>query len=277
MSWGSTAYTPIVTRNQPPFGFAEVINPPDFPTCASDPYIATAYLKAELDDAFRSREANQEPWVSDCQALRNQTTQLREGFSEGATFFWLTLLGTIGCGWVSDMVAGAVATKFAPLEKIPFLDKLPKKVMSNLKVLKKFGRKVLPLSDIAYSVVLPIMAFITVYIVNTIILQIAIYQKCKRLDKDSFNTARLKALAGAIPCMVVMIVAVIVLWVLTRIPFLTIPLGIATAMGGITVALIIALVSTNFIFGGALGVTLARRDGCAERATTTPAATTAPA
>lgn len=271
MSWGSTAYTPIVTRNQPPFGFAEVINPPDFPTCASDPYIATDYLKAELDDAFRSREANQEPWISDCHALRNQTAQLKEGFSEGATFFWLTLFGTIGCGWLSDLVAGAVANKFAPLEKIPFVDKLPQKILSNLKFLKKFARKALPLSDIVYSVMLPIMAFITVYTVNTIILQIAIYQKCKRLDKNSFKTARTKALAGAIPCTVVMIVAVIVLWVLTRIPILTIPIGIATALGGITVALTLALVSTNFLFGGALGVTLARRDGCAE----TPAPTAA--
>lgn len=56
MSWGATAFTPIVTYNQPPFGFHEVITPTDYKRCNEDPYIGTEQLKAELNERFRLLE-----------------------------------------------------------------------------------------------------------------------------------------------------------------------------------------------------------------------------
>lgn len=52
MSWGTYANTPILTYNQPPFGFAETITPPDFPTCSAEPYKGTEQLKADLNAKF---------------------------------------------------------------------------------------------------------------------------------------------------------------------------------------------------------------------------------
>ncbi len=69
MSWGATAFTPIVTRNEPPFGFAETITPPDFPTNPSEPYSATEALKADLNASFAKRNAafsGTETFVSSC-------------------------------------------------------------------------------------------------------------------------------------------------------------------------------------------------------------------
>lgn len=56
MSWGSTAFTPIVTRNQPPFGFHEVINPPDFKVCNQNPWGSGDRMKRELQDALKLDE-----------------------------------------------------------------------------------------------------------------------------------------------------------------------------------------------------------------------------
>lgn len=56
MSWGSTAFTPIVTRNEPPFGFHEVLTPTDYKRCNEDPYIGTEQLKEELNERFRHLE-----------------------------------------------------------------------------------------------------------------------------------------------------------------------------------------------------------------------------
>ena len=52
MSSCSTAYTPIVTYNQPPFGFHEVLTPTDYKRCNEDPYIGTEQLKDELNERF---------------------------------------------------------------------------------------------------------------------------------------------------------------------------------------------------------------------------------
>ena len=51
MSWGSTAFTPIITYNAPPFGFEEKPNPSDFPTCPDDPYVGTENLKNKIKEA----------------------------------------------------------------------------------------------------------------------------------------------------------------------------------------------------------------------------------
>ncbi len=52
MSWGATAFTPIVTYNEPPFGFHEIINPADYKRCNANPYVGTELLKAELNRKF---------------------------------------------------------------------------------------------------------------------------------------------------------------------------------------------------------------------------------
>ena len=48
MSWGATAFTPIITYNTPPFGFEERPNPSDFGTCPEDPYSGTENLKEDI-------------------------------------------------------------------------------------------------------------------------------------------------------------------------------------------------------------------------------------
>ena len=45
MSWGATAYTPIISYNEPPFGFEERPNMPDYPVCNSNPYIGAENIK----------------------------------------------------------------------------------------------------------------------------------------------------------------------------------------------------------------------------------------
>lgn len=56
MSWGSTAFTPIVTRNEPPFGFHEAINPPDFKVCNQNPWGTGERMKREIQDALKHSE-----------------------------------------------------------------------------------------------------------------------------------------------------------------------------------------------------------------------------
>lgn len=56
MSWGATSFTPIVTRNQPPFGFHEVITPPDFKVCNQNPWGTAERMKREIQDALKLQE-----------------------------------------------------------------------------------------------------------------------------------------------------------------------------------------------------------------------------
>ncbi len=60
MSWGATGFTPIVTNNNPPFGFHEVITPPDFKTNPADPWISTDQLKADLSTRFAQLNKEQQ-------------------------------------------------------------------------------------------------------------------------------------------------------------------------------------------------------------------------
>jgi hypothetical protein len=53
MSWGATAFTPIVTYNTPPFGFEERSNPSDFGTCPEDPYSGSENLKEDIRHLFK--------------------------------------------------------------------------------------------------------------------------------------------------------------------------------------------------------------------------------
>ena len=48
MSWGATAFTPIIVHNEPPFGFAEKPQDSDYPTCPEDPYSGTRNIKDNI-------------------------------------------------------------------------------------------------------------------------------------------------------------------------------------------------------------------------------------
>ena len=56
MSWGATAYTPIITYNEPPFGFSEQPNPTDFPTCNQNPWSTGQRVKRDIQDKLKDYE-----------------------------------------------------------------------------------------------------------------------------------------------------------------------------------------------------------------------------
>lgn len=56
MSWGSTAYTPIVIRNTPPFGFHETQTPPDFTVCNQNPWITGELMKRAIQDKLKQQK-----------------------------------------------------------------------------------------------------------------------------------------------------------------------------------------------------------------------------
>lgn len=58
----NTAYTPIITYNTPPFGFAERPNLSDFPTCPEDPYSGTENIKERIKEL--SNDKNREYFKS---------------------------------------------------------------------------------------------------------------------------------------------------------------------------------------------------------------------
>lgn len=268
MSWGSTAFTPIVSRNEPPFGFHETQNPPDYPVSDWNPYVASDYLKESVADSnYQSCTADS---TYDClNDLRNQTGELREGFSSGSTFFVLTLILTIVSGVISDKVAFAIGSKFSPVnavfDRIPeaIRNRLPAKLLNSTKKLQKLVTKALPISDIVYNIALPIMVFFTMWLFNAFIMQTVIYQDCRRLNQATIKTSFASGLAGAIPTTIFVVIAGIILFILNRIPIFTPFLSIAGALGGLTFAIITVMLGTNFIFSGAAGVTSARNNGCA--------------
>ena len=55
MSWGATAYTPIITYNSPPFGFHEIQNPPDFPRCFANPWRSASVAKNCLQTRLKKQ------------------------------------------------------------------------------------------------------------------------------------------------------------------------------------------------------------------------------
>lgn len=60
MSWGATAYTPIITYNSPPFGFHEVINPPDFKVCNENPWLSGERVVREIQTALKDAQAKRD-------------------------------------------------------------------------------------------------------------------------------------------------------------------------------------------------------------------------
>ena len=56
MSWGATAYTPIRTYNTPPFGFHEVITPPDFKVCNENPWSSADNMKDAIHQKLREHD-----------------------------------------------------------------------------------------------------------------------------------------------------------------------------------------------------------------------------
>jgi len=262
MSWGSTAFTPIVTRNEPPFGFAEAPNPPDFPVSDWNPYVASDYLKNRVADC--AALSSTDDCVQANEAFRGG--DLIEGFDLSKyvhiTYFLTVLIFTIIAGFTSSKVAFAISGKLTPLEKIPFLNKLPPSITKSAKLITRFGSKALPLSDIVYNIVMPIMVFALMWFFNTIVLQIYIYMKCNKINADTLKTAATSSLAGAVPCAVLTIVLSIVLFILNRIPLFTPFISIASALGGLTVAYVCVLLGTNFTFLSAAGLTSAMANTC---------------
>jgi hypothetical protein len=274
MSWGSTAFTPIVTRNEPPFGFAEAPNPPDFPVSDWNPYVASDYLKDRVESCLQTTDR------SCTDDGMSGVTTLVEGFDAskyaGTQYFFMMLIFTIMAGFTSSKVAYAISGKFVPLEKLaPFLSKLPPQITKSVKLMTRFGSKALPSSDIVYNIVMPIMVFATIWLSNTIVLQTHIYMKCGKIDSNTLKTSATSALAGAVPCAVLTIVLSIVLFILNRIPVFTPFISIAGALGGLTVAYVCVLLGTNFIFGSAAGLTSALNNTC--NAAPAPAPTPTPA
>ena len=78
MSWGATAFTPIITYNTPPFGFEERPNPSDFGTCPEDPYSASENLKENISHLFKLKDAT---------IPYSPLEPLREFFGETKTIF----------------------------------------------------------------------------------------------------------------------------------------------------------------------------------------------
>ncbi len=56
MSWGATAFTPMITYNQPPFGFAEKQTVPDFPTCNVNPWSTAERVRRDIQDGLKVQE-----------------------------------------------------------------------------------------------------------------------------------------------------------------------------------------------------------------------------
>ena len=84
MALASTAFTPIVTRNEPPFGFHEVITPTDFKRCNENPYIGTEKLKEELSARFAALEKKRAKQRCRSEQLQLQLHENYEGyFSKG--------------------------------------------------------------------------------------------------------------------------------------------------------------------------------------------------
>lgn len=65
MSWGATSFTPIVTRNEPPFGFHEVQNPPDFKVCNQNPWGTGDRVKAEIQERLRLNDYRKKLNITD--------------------------------------------------------------------------------------------------------------------------------------------------------------------------------------------------------------------
>jgi len=82
MSWGATAFTPIVTYNTPPFGFEERSNPSDFGTCPDDPYSGSENLKDDIKHLFQV-EKELYPYSN----FRENFVSKEESQSEKSTIF----------------------------------------------------------------------------------------------------------------------------------------------------------------------------------------------
>lgn len=64
MSWGATAYTPIITYNSPPFGFHEVADLPDFKVCNEDPWETGERMKRDIQNALKDAQAKRDVYGS---------------------------------------------------------------------------------------------------------------------------------------------------------------------------------------------------------------------
>ena len=102
MSWGATGYTPIVTYNEPPFGFHEVIQPADYERCNQNPYIATDLLKMRLNKKFENLmeddDDDVQPTHTNCcnEWPLRETFELSKGKESVTKINWILVLFVLG-------------------------------------------------------------------------------------------------------------------------------------------------------------------------------------
>lgn len=205
--------------------------------------------------------------------LRQQHRQLIEGFSQGSLVFFLTVALTIGSYFLSSKVADAVGDKFMPfggdlrqlVNKFPVVRPFLSKGVT---VVKKILGKVVLVSAYARIAALGVMIFLTLWISNTIVLMSAIYKNCGRIE---IGIAMKNALAGAIPSAIITTVALVVLQVLSFIPFV-----LAASIFLVPIATWSTMLIFNLIFSAGIGQATGVSQGCAAPAPS-PAPAPAPA
>jgi len=271
MSWGSTGFTPIVTYNQPPFGFHEVQNPPDFPVCNSNPYIATDYLKDNINRSCDDEEDDVKKCLYESHARAKESFQLVEGFKNSSIAFFgiviVTILAFLGANFLGNLAGEKTAPPIQQLlQKNPLFAKIAAKIP-----MKKLGQattKSVPISSIVRMIVMTIAVFILTWIGNTVVNSALMYNECKRTN---FKIAYETALSGAIPTAISALAVLIVLVVVGRI---IVPLMIFDIMGGGSVAIATTMIIFNLIFGAGIGQVAVLKRGCSADPDATPAPTT---
>ena len=192
--------------------------------------------------------------------LRRQHGQLVEGFSQGSIVFLLTVALTIGSYFVSSRVADMVGEKFMPfggdlrqlVNKFPVVRPFLTKGIS---VVKSMLGKVVLVSAYARIAALGVMIFLTLWLSNTIVLMAALHKNCGRIE---VRVAMDNALAGAIPSALLTTGALVVLQILSFIPFV-----LAASIFLVPIATWSTMLIFNLIFGAGIGQAVAIKQGCA--------------
>ncbi len=212
-------------------------------------------MYAELNDEHRTE-------------LIQSHRQLKEGFSQGSIVFLLTVALTMGSYFLSSNVADMVGDKFLPfggdlrqlVNKFPVVKPFLSKGVS---VVKKLLGKVVLVSAYARIAALGIMIFITLWLSNTIVLCTAMYKNCGKIN---VGVAMKNALAGAIPSALLTTGALVVIQILSFIPFV-----FAASIFLVPVATWSTMLIINLIFGAGIGQATAISQGCATPAPPAPA------
>lgn len=192
--------------------------------------------------------------------LRNGHSQLVEGFSQGSIVFFMTVALTIVSYIISSKAADAVAAKFLPFggDMRQLVNKFPvvKPFLSKgITVVKSLMGRIVLVSAYARVAAIGIMVFLTLWISNTIVLMAAMYKNCKRVN---FKVALRNGLAGAIPSAILTSGALLVIQILSFIPFV-----LAASIFLVPIATWSTMLIFNLIFGAGIGQAAAIKQGCA--------------